>query len=393
MMAAPVAIVWSGLGELRLHASPRPLVLGEHAPGVDPCDSVSLLDLGQFHPALEDGAAAGAFQVYERITDLPWLRERLERDRTSANFQGNPLWPLQVLAGHPALAGWFGLNGAADDFRCCVPGGRAVTHRLARLCEAGLGTTWSFAPYGDGEPFSDRKYLHAFLHDRTLPCAPEHSRDFVHDWSYHFISLLLPDFLENIRLNLEILLRLAATVRLPTRVRWGIYGHSEDADGLLLTRFIEEALPYDEAIARRIATEVDVLTARPVQALLASIEGKEARAVAISQPCVLYLGPPTQASLRHLLPELEAVLGEGLAGLPDRPRCETAFVTHAWRCLSAMEATLAGLSQPGPCCVPSGTMPRVLTHLNGLRRLRSTLSSSLSVLQPSSAPSPMSRQP
>lgn len=370
MMTGPVVMAWLGVGELRLHASPRPLALGEHELGIDPCDSVSLLDLGQFHPALEDGAQAGAFQVYERIKGLPWLRERLEHDRTSANYQGNPLWPLQVLAGHPALADWFGLRGAADDSRCCVPGGRAVMHRLARLREAGLGTTWSFAPYRDGEPFSDQEYVHAFLQDRTLPCASEDSRDFLHDWSYHFISLLLPDFLESIRLNLEILMLLAAKIRLPTRDRWGIYGHSEDADGQQLTRFIDEALPYDEAIARRIAIEVDVLTARPVQSLLESIEGREARAAAISWPCALYLGPPTQASLCHLLPELATVLGGGLGGLPDHPACETDFVTHAWQCLDAMETTLAARPQPGPCSMPPGTMPRVLAHLSGLRRLR-----------------------
>lgn len=137
-----------------------------------------------------------------------------------------------------------------------------------------------------------------------------------------------------------------------------------------LTRFIDEALPYDEAIARRIAIEVDVLTARPVQALLESLAGHEARATAISRSCALYLGPPTLASLCHLLPELAAVLGGSLADLPDHPACATGFVAHAWQCLAAMAATLAARPQPGPCSVPPDTLPRLLTHLSGLRQRR-----------------------
>lgn len=361
---------WAGPGALSLRASPCMLALGETDAGADPRDSVSVQRLGEFFPGEQSRRGDESFQLYERIDDLPWLRERIERDRTSANYQGSPLWPMQVLAAHPALAAWFGLGGAVADRHCCLPSCESIRQRLARLRDLGMGTCWTFAAYRGDEPLTERAYVRAFLEDRTLPCAAEDSRDFLHDWSYHFLSLLLPDFLEGIRVNVDILLRLAARVRLPTKQRWGVYGCSEDASGRLVTRFVDEALPYEEAIARRIAIGIDVLTARPVQALLESMAGREDKAVEISRPCALYLGPPTQASLQHLLPEVATVLVTGAVGLSVAPQDDGGFVTHAWRRLKALDDALTGIDETVSCAIPPQTMSRLLAYLTELRRSR-----------------------
>ena len=357
----------TGLGEINLALTPMPLKIGETSIDANLHDYVSLYNLGSFIRKPPGHGDHDAFKLYERIAGLPWMREKLERDRTSANYQGNPLWPTHVLKKMPYLASYFGLIDATDDKRCCIPGHQAINMRLGALLEAGLDTAWSFAAYQDEQPFSDRAYVDAFVRNRTLPCAAEDTRDFLHDWSYHFISLLLPKFLEGVRLNVEILLYLAKKITIPTLTYWNIYGHSEDERGQTKSLKIEEELAYHDAIARRIAIEIDVLTARPVQALMEILEGRPENARRIARFCGLFLSPPTQSSLRQLLPEIGLVIDSKNSDLAESPVTEISFVDFASHTLVELDAKLAHLEAYRKWHVPHDTMPALFAKIDLLR--------------------------
>jgi hypothetical protein len=61
------------------------------------------------------------FRILTRIHDLPWSVVRLEKDRLSANFQGNPCWPQIILDSYQHLSDYLGLSQSVRENLCFVP--------------------------------------------------------------------------------------------------------------------------------------------------------------------------------------------------------------------------------------------------------------------------------
>lgn len=190
-----------------------------------------------------------------------WQAVRLEKNRLSANFQGSPLWPALALAQFKNLQNYFGLDGASSKSVCLIPTPSTINQKLA-----GLLAPLAFR-FSEKMPICEKEYVDNFIDQGILPMAPIDDRDSVHDWSYHFVTFLFPEYMENVRQTL-LFIRGNLSLFQGSVVRgWNFYGHSHDANGNMKGEAIPEQLYYQDAIYRQMAISLDVATAKIVQLL------------------------------------------------------------------------------------------------------------------------------
>lgn len=204
------------------------------------------------------------FRLVVRYPEGLWSVQRLEQDRLSANFQGNPLWPELTLAPYPNLSAFFGLDGSSNEEACILPLPSLIQKRLRSLFVERGDKVFYFVEAAD---WTDCRYVDAFLDHGQLPYARLHDRDSIHDWSYHFVTLLFPDYLENLRLNLRFIRDHLDRFQGQTSYAWNYYGHSLDANHRFESHPRIEAMPHVDAIYRQMAISLDVFTAKIVQLL------------------------------------------------------------------------------------------------------------------------------
>ncbi len=250
----PNSAVYSFFGESR----PLPLKTETPATVVPAYAYVTLSNRGLLHIG-ED-----LYRILTRLPDGEWSALRLEKDRLSANFQGNPLWPKLCLAAYPGLSQYFGLSASATATACILPMAKTVNRALGELF-AGQG----FKAFGFAEGInpSERSYVDLFIDEGKLPMADVVERDSIHDWSYHFMTLLFPEYLENVRLTLKHIRDHLSLFSGSTAYAWNYYGHSLDENENMKGHAVIEEMPYEAAIYRQMAISLDVATAKIVQLL------------------------------------------------------------------------------------------------------------------------------
>ena len=206
------------------------------------------------------------YRLLSRKLGLNWAATRLEQNRLSANFQGSPLWPQQVLARYPSLLRHFRLVDNASENSCILPMPATINSFLHQLpdCE------FKFQEF-TGE-LSIKRYVDSFIDSKVLPMAKAIDRDSVHDWSYHFITLLFPEYLEGLRSNIQFVREHLDLFSGETGYEWPYYGHGLNAEGQMELESKAENLTYRDAIYRQMAIALDVATAKIVQIL--SVEAK-----------------------------------------------------------------------------------------------------------------------
>lgn len=247
-----------------LAANPKVLNTDTPASPVPAVEYVNLLHLGF--------ASCGSerFRVLRRQDAAPWSAVRLEADRLSANFQGNPLWPEQAIRRYPELSEHFAL-GLSSPSTCWIPDQETVNAALKQL----LGDQ-AYQFVGRKE-MSDPQYVDLFIDERCLPMAPVEERDSVHDWSYHFVTFLFQEYLENVRLTLKWIRANMARFEGQVSREWNYYGHTHDEHGRMKGTAKLEVMPYTQAIYRQMAISLDVATAKIVQLLCLREKGMAAR--------------------------------------------------------------------------------------------------------------------
>lgn len=208
------------------------------------------------------------YRLVSRPDSAPWNVARLEKNRLSANFQGNPLWPVRVLQNYPQLREYFGLNDAATELSCILPLARTINAKMQSLTQS------SFAfqliedyPRDSHGHIDTRDYVDTFIDQRKLPMAELTDRDSIHDWSYHFVTLLFSTYLENVRLNLLYIRENLDRFHGTTRYAWNYYGHTLDSEGQMRGKGVIEEMDARDAVYRQMAIALDVATAKPVQLL------------------------------------------------------------------------------------------------------------------------------
>ena len=157
--------------------------------------------------------------------------------------------------------------------------------------------------------------------------APITTRDSVHDWSYHFVTLLFDEFLENLRLTLKVIRGHLSHFTGETQYHWNYYGHSLDPTGNIKGHTVGEKMTYDQAIYRQMAISLDVTTAKLIQILLLHKKGMIDRCQSEIRWMETYLRGVSFESIQKILPfechleekiELPANLGIHLnSGLMD----------------------------------------------------------------------------
>jgi hypothetical protein len=255
------------------------------------------------------------YRVLSRVPGARWRALRLERDRLSANFQGHPLWPHKALARYPKLSASLGLAGAYSKDVCLLPDMDTANGFLRVL---GLG----HFQFRGAQPASDRAYVDAFIDRRVLPMADVLGRDSIHDWSYHFLTFLFPEYLESVRANLEwIRAHLHRFEGKVTRA-WVHYGHGRDESGRMTIDAREERTAWEEAIYRQMAVSLDVCTAKIVQILCVDESGQIERCRSELNIVSVFSAGVTDESLAVLLwlePRLKETLSAPRRGRPLYP--------------------------------------------------------------------------
>ncbi len=211
------------------------------------------------------------YRLLSRSKASPWAATLLERNRISANFQGSPLWPQTALERYPALCRHFGLNSNVGRTSCILPVTKNVNDKLSRLTDCVFKfRDLSDYQLGEDGSLSAKLYVDNFIDDKVLPMGDFQNRDSIHDWSYHFLTLLMPDYLENIRLNLAFIRDHIEQFSGQTNYRWNYYGHSLNEIGALHIESVAEVMDHKAAVYRQMAIALDVASAKIVQ--LISIE-------------------------------------------------------------------------------------------------------------------------
>tara|TARA_Y100001935_G_C17308278_1_gene513898 strand:- start:2571 stop:3626 length:1056 start_codon:yes stop_codon:yes gene_type:complete len=242
--------------ELDLLSNPEILQIESVESDFDKEDCVSLVHRGTFRIGGE------SFRLISRNGDSEWSGMRLEKDRISANFQGSPLWPQKALEDFPNLIAFFNLKSCSSDRSCILPMDSVINHRLRALDIQGF----SFKRR-DSE-ISCEEYVDSFLAQGVLPMAPLVDRNSIHDWSYHFVTFLIPEYLESVQANLKWIRDRISLYSGLTNYSWNYYGHTLDDQGKMISFGIQEEMTYRDAIYRQMAVSLDVATAKIVQLLL-----------------------------------------------------------------------------------------------------------------------------
>lgn len=269
------------------------------------------------------------YHVYERLPGEPWARVRLEADRLAANFQGNPLWPRQILRQHPTLTHHFGLCGESEGRVCLIPDVSLINMRLAELEGLGAGDRPSFgflpvADYpvdADGR-IADETYVMRFVEEGVLPFDSVDRRDCIHDWSYHFPTMLFHRFLSHMRANLQWAIDHSAYETddgraAPSQQEWNYFGHSLDEAGRFRSMLIPERLSRRAALFRQLAIGLDSNCAKIVQFLKVGLDGQSANFSRAAALFNAFLSPPSPASMRQIAPRESGMLTAMATGHPS----------------------------------------------------------------------------
>lgn len=202
------------------------------------------------------------FRILMRIHDLPWSVVRLEKDRLSANFQGNPCWPQIILAPYQHLSDYLGLSQSVCENVCFVPTIETINQKIkGLLLRAAAPLNEDLFLFCDESRYvgctptalSDKSYVDTFIDSGYLPMGNLNSLDSIHDWSYHFMSLMFPQFLKNIRSTLRVIRDHVSKFVGSTSYAWNYYGHTLDKDGKFRATQKLEHMNYDSAIYRQMA--------------------------------------------------------------------------------------------------------------------------------------------
>jgi hypothetical protein len=221
------------------------------------------------------------FRILMRIHDLPWSVVRLEKDRLSANFQGNPCWPQIILAPYQHLSDYLGLSQSVRENVCFVPTIETINQKIKDLLLGAAPLNEDLFFFCDESRYerctspglSDKSYVDTFIDFGYLPMGNLNSLDSIHDWSYHFISLMFPQLLKNIRSTLRVIRDHVSKFVGSTSYVWNYYGHTLDKDGKFRATQKLEHMNYDSAIYRQMAVSLDVGTAKIIQLLMAERNG------------------------------------------------------------------------------------------------------------------------
>lgn len=254
------------------------------------------------------------YVVLVRAPGRPWTISRLEQDRLSANFQGNPLWPKQALSAYPKLSDYFGLSASASEDACLIPTYETVNAKLRALVDERFGyRALASYPRDASGQVSSRAYVDAYIDRRELPIGDARDRDGVHDWSYHFVSLLFPALMDNIRRTLSTIREQLRLFHGDTIYDWNYYGHTLDAKGNTAGQPRRERLAYAEAIYRQMAIALDVGTAKVVQILAMERAGqldRQGHELGLVRTYLAGVGPAAIRNVLWMERELELELSE-----------------------------------------------------------------------------------
>lgn len=297
--------------DLDLVKAPALLSLETNPPETESLIYVSLRHRGLL--SIRFGEEVERYRLLSRDPRAPWCVARLEKDRLSANFQGNPLWPHRVLRDFPNLCDHFALSHAFNDAACILPLTAEINDRLDLLLGRTLRTSPKRFGFQDASHYSAtggdlipaQDYVDAFIDSGKLPMADVGERSSVHDWSYHFVTFLFEAFLENVRLNLELIRRNLGRFPGVTCYAWNYYGHTLDQGGKMKGHTVREELSHRAAVYRQMAVSLDVATAKLVQLLCLQQAGHGDRCRSEWEACEVFAGGVRREAIRNLL-ELEA---------------------------------------------------------------------------------------
>ncbi len=304
---------------------PNPLSLKTQAPD-SPFEMSEVVTLAHHGWAtLPSSGNSERYRLVKRLDDAKWSAVRLERDRLSANFQGNPLWPHQVLQTYKQLSDHFGLEGAYTADACLLPSVETINQKLNSI---GLG---DFTFQNAGEiTLTDQAYVDAFIDDGYLPMAAPEDRDSIHDWSYHFLTLLFTDYLENVRLNLAWIRKNIGVFEGQVVRNWNYYGHRQDTYKKFIGEIKPEAMDWADAIYRQMAISLDVCTAKIVQILCMEQRGLLEKCSGELNIVSIFSNGVTDESLARILwlePEPDSILSPPAVGAGRKyPPCAMTYI-------------------------------------------------------------------
>ncbi|MGE0528986.1 MAG: hypothetical protein AB7G93_10460 [Bdellovibrionales bacterium] len=253
---------------------PRPYVLRVSPPasGMPASEYVTLIHRGTL--TLRCHSEVERYRLLSRVFGASWSATRLERDRVSANFQGNPLWPKQVLQNYSNLSYHFGLTSSVYHDFALIPLAETINTKLRQLsAEIGPTSEKEFV-FESVQEMSDRDYVDMFINNGRFPMAALEDRDSIHDWSYHFLTMLFGEYLENVRLTLACIRDQLGRFQGRVNRTWNYYGHKRDRSGVIVGERVTEEMTYENAIYRQMAISMDVVTAQIVQLLYLERKGR-----------------------------------------------------------------------------------------------------------------------
>ena len=226
---------------------------------------VTLFNKGKAHRKKDLKAT---HRVLEKNIDSNWGAYQLERDRISANFQGNPLWPYNVLKKYQNIIKHFDLLPQLTQNICLIPTLEKINNDLESIKLK--NNKFKFYELKVDEKISEKEYVNMFIDQNLLPMATEKNRDSIHDWSYHFLTMLFPKYLELVQDCLRGIRNNLPHKNELNLYSWNYYGHTVDFEGKM--RGIEKTceMTCHDAIYRQMAISLDVATAKPIQLLLLS---------------------------------------------------------------------------------------------------------------------------
>lgn len=284
------------------------------------------------HLGFADLELVGDFEQYRlisRVESGDWKAVRLEKNRLSANFQGSPLWPQRALQRYPALSAFFGLSESSSENVCLIPTVETINRKLQKL----MSHDYRFERH---KPLNAREYVNRFIDLRALPMAAIEDRDSVHDWSYHFLTFLFTDYLENVRASLKFIRDNLDVFQGEVVRTWNYYGHSL-IEGQMRGVAVESRLSHQDAVFQQMAISLDVCTAKIVQILC--LKERDLLEKCRSEVSFLetFLSPINEAALKKHLwlePEIDALLER----LPPTPSVRAEKLeAHLDRTLVALE--------------------------------------------------------
>jgi hypothetical protein len=249
---------------------------------------------------------SGTSQRYDILRLRPgavWRIERIEVDKLTADLQGDPRWPAAALGRYPGLSGFLGLLRSYEDEFIAIPSAGTINKKLARLGEYyPLRFDFQGAAGCARTLINVRCYVDQFIDFQRIPMQRPTTRPGIHDWSYHFLSMLFPDQLRNLRLNLALIRAASLSYLGAADDQWVYYGHTSDRAGRLVGVPRAEGIGARVAVYRRMGIAIDTMTGRLIQLLNAESAGMLDRCPSALELASLFLSPPSPESMRRILP-------------------------------------------------------------------------------------------